>query len=91
MRKYTVQSESQAVLTDPNREREKVDAVCDSIVNNVPYSSKFVNNELALKKKKKKKIKRGKANAKINPFRSEFLLPNEGNILLYIIFKSEKK
>lgn len=59
MRKYTVQSESQAVLTDPNREREKVDAVCDSIVNNVPYSSKFVNNELALKKKKKK-IKRGK-------------------------------
>lgn len=58
MRKYTVQSESQAVLTDPNREREKVDAVCDSIVNNVPYSSKFVNNELALKKKKK--IKRGK-------------------------------
>lgn len=54
MRKYTVQSESQAVLTDPNREREKVDAVCDSIVNNVPYSSKFVNNELALKKKKKK-------------------------------------
>ena len=55
MRKYTVQSESQAVLTDPNREREKVDAVCDSIVNNVPYSSKFVNNELALKKKKKKK------------------------------------
>lgn len=56
MRKYTVQSESQAVLTDPNREREKVDAVCDSIVNNVPYSSKFVNNELTLKKKKKKEL-----------------------------------
>lgn len=64
MRKYTVQSESQAVLTDPNREREKVDAVCDSIVNNVPYSSKFVNNELALKKKKKKLSEENKSKRK---------------------------
>lgn len=65
MRKYTVQSESQAVLTDPNREKEKVDAVCDSIVNNVPYSSKFVNNELALKKKKKKKLSEEKQTQKL--------------------------